>query len=175
LRAPAPPESPSITGAFTIEGVPDGRYVVLAAFENDILVRDPDSQIAGTDILHLQVPDGTNYTINIADSFKVTEALVIVTPGAGEPELITGTPDFVWKDDSSETRYELVVYNAFGDEVWRNDNVPRVTGSENVTVTYAGSPLQPGMYYQFKVKSWRDNSPISQTEDLLGVFYTAGE
>lgn len=175
LRAPAPPEDPSITGAFAIEGVPDGRYVVLAAFENDILVRDPDPSIAGTQILHLQVPDGSSYTINIASAFKVTEALVIVSPGAAEPELITGTPDFIWRDDASETRYSLVVYNAFGDEVWRNDTIDRVTGAENVVVPYAGSPLQAGMYYQFRATSWRDTGPISQTEDLLGVFYTAGE
>jgi len=172
LRAPAPPEDPTITNAFTIEGVPDGRYVVLAAFENDILVRDPDPSIAGTQILHLQVPEGSSYNINIGSSFKVTEALVIVAPGAMEPEGITGNPDFIWRDDSSETRYSLVVYNAFGEEVWKNDSLPRVTGSENVTVPYAGSPLQPGMYYQFKATSWRDTGPISQTEDLLGVFYT---
>lgn len=175
LRAPAPPEPPSITGAFTIEGVPDGRYVVLAAFENDILVRDPDPSIAGTQILHLQVPAGSSYDIDIPSSFKVTEALVIVSPGSAEPEMVTGTPDFVWRDDSSETRYALVVYNAFGDEVWRNDNLDRVTGAENVVVPYAGSPLQAGMYYQFRATSWRDTGPISQTEDLLGVFYTAAE
>lgn len=175
LRAPAPPEEPSITSAFTIEGVPDGRYVVLAAFENDILVRDPDPSIAGTQILHLQVPDGSSYAINIASSFKVTEALTIVSPGASEPELITGTFEFVWKDDSSETRYSLVVYNAFGEEVWKNDAIDRVTGAANVVVPYAGSPLQAGMYYQFRATSWRESGPISQTEDLLGVFYTAGE
>jgi hypothetical protein len=175
LRAPSPPADPSITGAFTIEGVPDGRYVVLAAFENDILVRDPDPNIAGTQILHLQVPEGASYDITIASSFKVTEALVIVSPGASEPELITGTPEFVWRDDSSETRYALVVYNAFGEEVWKNDAIDRVTGAENVVVPYAGSPLQAGMYYQFRATSWRDTGPISQTEDLLGVFYTAGE
>ena len=39
-------EPPSITNgeAWTIEGVPDGRYVVLAAFENDSCVRDPDTR-----------------------------------------------------------------------------------------------------------------------------------
>jgi hypothetical protein len=174
LRAPAPPESPSITSNFTIEGVPDGQYVVLAAFENDLLVRDPDPSIAGTQILHIQVPD-SSYDIDIASSFKVTEALVIVSPGASEPELTTENPSFVWKDDSSETKYSIVVYNAFGDEVWRDDNLPRVTGSENVTVEYGGDLLQPGMYYQFRVTSWRDSGPISQTEDLLGVFYTAFE
>jgi len=175
LRAPAPPESPSITDSFTIEGVPDGQYVVLAAFENDLLVRDPDPSIAGTQILHIQVPDGSSYEIDISSSFKVTEALVIVSPGAIEPELVTGNPTFIWKDDSSETRYSIVLYNAFGDEIWRDDNLPRVTGSENVTVNYGGDPLQPGMYYQFRATSWKDNGPISQTEDLLGVFYITAD
>lgn len=175
LRAPTPPESPSITDRFTIEGVPDGQYVVLTAFENDFLVRDPDPSIAGTQILHIQVPDGSSYDIDIPSSFKVTEALVIVSPGATEPELVVGNPTFIWKDDSSETRYSIVVYNAFGDEIWRDDNLPRVTGSENVTVNYGGDPLQSGMYYQFRVTSWKVDGPISQTEDLLGVFYTAAD
>ena len=175
LRAPAPPESPSITGSFTIEGVPDGDYVVLAAFENDLLVRDPDPSIGGTQILHIQVPDGMSYDIEIMSSFKVTEALTIVSPGADEAELVTGNPEFIWKDDSSEVKYSIVVYNAFGDEVWRDDNLPRVTGSANVTVNYDGMALQPGMYYQFRAMSWRDDGPISQTEDLLGVFYTPVE
>ena len=175
LRAPTPPESPSITDSFTIEGVPDGQYVVLAAFENDLLVRDPDPSIAGTQILHIQVPEDSSYEINIPSSFKVTEALVIVSPGAAEPELITDNPTFIWKDDSSETKYAIVVYNAFGDEVWRDDNLPRVTGSENVTVEYGGSSLQTGMYYPFRVTSWKGDGPISQTEDLLGVFYTAAD
>ncbi len=175
LRAPAPPESPSITDSFAIEGVPDGQYVVLAAFENDFLVRDPDLSIAGTQILHIQVPVGSSYEIDIASSFKVTEALLIVSPGATDPELVTENPTFIWKDDSSETKYSIVVYNAFGDEVWRDDNLPRVTGLENVTVDYGGDQLQSGMYYQFRATSWRDDGPISQTEDLLGVFYTSAD
>jgi hypothetical protein len=175
LRAPAPPESPSITSGFTIEGVPDGQYVVLAAFENDFLVRDPDPSISGTQILHLQVPDGSSYGIDITSSFKVTESLVVVSPGAAEPELIAGNPVFIWEDDSSEIKYSIVVYNAFGEEVWRDDDLPRVTGSPQVTVTYGAGPLQAGMYYQFRATSWRSDGPISQTEDLLGVFYTAAD
>jgi hypothetical protein len=175
LRAPKPPESPNITSSFTITGVPDGNYVVLAAFENDFLVRDPDPSIAGTQILHIQVPDGSSYDINIGSSFKVTEALGIVSPGANVPELISGNPTFIWKDDSGEDKYSIVVYNAFGGEVWSDDNLPRVTGSENVTVSYGGSQLGAGMYYQFRVTSWKRGGAISQTEDLLGVFYIAGE
>ncbi len=40
--------APDVAGDFVIEGVPAGNYVVLAAFENDLLVRDPDTNIAGT-------------------------------------------------------------------------------------------------------------------------------
>jgi hypothetical protein len=47
LRAPDPGMAPTINGAFTITGVPAGRYVALAAFENDNLVRD-ESGIGGT-------------------------------------------------------------------------------------------------------------------------------
>jgi hypothetical protein len=149
--------------------------VVLAAFENDFLVRDPDPSISGTQILHLQVPDGSSYEIDIASSFKVTESLVVVSPGAAEPELIAGNPVFIWEDDSSEIKYSIVVYNAFGEEVWRDDELPRVNGSPQVTVTYGAGPLQAGMYYQFRATSWRSDGPISQTEDLLGVFYTAAD
>ncbi len=88
LRAPKQPALPSINGAFGISGVPDGYYVVLAAFENDFLVRDPDTSIAGTDIVYNHVPDNVtgSYQINLCSSFKVTGALTIVSPGATEPE-----------------------------------------------------------------------------------------
>jgi hypothetical protein len=174
LREPPPPEEPSLTGgsSYSIEGVPDGTYKVLAAFENDELVRDPDPTIAGTQIVEKTVPEGTSYTITVQDSFKITEALVIVSPGAEEPELVTGNPTFIWMDDSSEDHYAIVVYNAYGDEVMRDDAVPRVTGSSTVEVPYAGDPLEPGMYYQFRATSWKVDGPISQTEDLLGVFFT---
>jgi hypothetical protein len=173
LRAPAPPASPNISGSFTINGVPDGKYVVLAAFENDKLVRDPDPNIAGTQIVHITVPDNSLYNIALPTSFKITEALLIVSPGATEPQKVTETPAFIWKDDSSETKYSIVVYNAFGQEVWRDENIPRVTGAENVTVKNEELILEDGMYYQFRTTSWRDAGPISQTEDLLGVFYKA--
>jgi hypothetical protein len=172
LRAPPPPEDPAVTGSYTIEGVPDGAYKVLAAFENDFLVRDPDPGIAGTQVVEIDVPDGASYAIDIATSFKITEALVIISPGATGPELVSGNPTFGWEDDSSEVKYTIVVYNAFGDEVWRDDNLPNVTGSDRVIVDYAGDPLEDGMYYQFRAMSWRSSGPISQTEDLLGVFYT---
>lgn len=173
LRAPlAGP--PSVSGSFKIDGVPPGNYVVLAGFENDGLVRDPDPNIAGTQIVHLTMTSpGTN--MSVPDSFKITEALSIISPGANEPEGVTGAPMFEWVDDSSEDYYTLDVYNAYGDLVWSNPMVPKVTGG-NVSAAYAGTPLEKGMYYQFRATSWRQSGgkppgPISQTEDLRGVFF----
>jgi hypothetical protein len=172
LRAPLS-GPPTVDGAFTIADVPPGAYVVLAAFENDSLVRDPDPNIAGTQIVHITMPD-PGQSIDLPDSFKITEALEIISPGAGDPEVVSGTPTFQWVDDSSEQFYSIVVYNAYGELVWEDPNVPGVSGG-NVSVPYAGPALESGMYYQFRATSWRQSGmqpagPISQTEDLKGVF-----
>ena len=173
LRAPEKGD-PNVSGSFSISGVPVGKYVVLAAYENDGLVRDPDTNISGTDFVHLEVTAGQP-TMAISTSFKVTGALGTVSPGAGAPEAVTDKPDLVWLDDSSEDWYDLHVFDALGNEVWNSLKIPGVSGSTNVTVKYAG-PLDPGMYYQFRVSSWRQPgkgtaSPIATTEDLRGVFY----
>ena len=177
LRAPRT-GVPNVAGDFTITGVPAGRYVVLAAYENDTLVRDPDTNIAGTDFVTLEVPAGAG-TLTIPDSFKVTEALATISPGANEPEAVTQKPELVWADDSSEDWYDVRVFDAFGNEVWTALHLPSVRGSENASVQYEG-PLEPGMYYQFRVSSWRQPgggtaAPISTTEDLRGVFFTRAE
>lgn len=169
----------NVSGAFVIEGIPDGRYVVLAAFENDDLVRDPDENISGTQIIHIEVPDPVmGNTIAISDGFKITEALGIVSPGAEGPEDVVG-PDvtFEWRDDSSEDGYVVRVLDVFGNLMWE-DELPGVSGSSTVTHAYAGPPLAPGMFYQFRVQSFRERnaqrSAISTTEDLEGVFFLVG-
>ena len=172
LRAPPPRTEPNVTGNFTIEGVPDGRYVVLAAFENDGLVRDPDQTIGGTKIVHIEVPGTSGNTVTLPESFKVTAALNVVFPGATGPEGVNAASlAFRFADDSSEDRYELRVFDAFGSEVWSDLAVPKVSGSATVTVNYAGPALEQGMYYQFRATSIKDGVPISSTEDLKGVFF----
>ena len=168
LRAPEPPLAPDVGSGWAIRGVPPGTYKVLAAFENERLVRDPDENIAGTDIPEITVGESNT---NVGESFKVTEALEVVSPGAEVPELVEDAmPTFVFADDSSEDNYEVVVFDAFGDKVWENLEVPRVTGNRNVEVRYGGPALTPGMYYQFRATSTKDGSAISRTEDLRGVF-----
>ncbi len=171
LRAPGAPEAPSIDGAFEIVGVPPGAYKVLAAFENDDLVRDPDTGISGTAIVEIDVTDAD---LDLDTSFKVTEHLEVVSPGADVPERVSGAPTFVFADDSSEDRYEVVVFDTFGERIWEALDVPGVSGSDTVEVAYDGPALESGRYYQFRATSIRETpntvSPISRTEDLRGVF-----
>lgn len=180
LRAPPPPAAPDVSNQFTITGVPKGTYVVLAAFENDFLVRDPDPNIAGTQIVHVTLPEqGTGIMdVDVVSSFKITGALTMIGPGAEGPEAVddVSTLVFSWVDDSSEDYYAIDLYDAFGDLIWFDDNVPRVSGAATVEVPYptTAPALLPGMYYQWRATSHRTAGPISTTEDLLGVFYLPG-
>ena len=156
----------NVTGAWSIADVPDGNYVVLAAFENDFLVRDPDTSIGGTDLVRVTV-SGAN--IEIAEGFKVTGSLDVVSPD-GEEE-VSETPSFVWADDSGEDHYEVVVFDAFGHLVWEKTDVPGVSGDKEVTVAYGGPALEPGLLYQFRATSIKNSgSALARTEDLRGVF-----
>jgi hypothetical protein len=167
LRAPSSGAAPNITGAFTIEGVPAGNYVILAAFENDSLVRDPDTCIAGTAILHRPLAAGE--TVDLSEGFKVTEALEILSPGAAGPEtLSTATPTFSWGDDSSEDQYDITLLDTFGNQVWTK-TITGVSGLDP-SVPYDGPALVPGLFYQFSVISSKSGCELSSTEDLKGVF-----
>jgi hypothetical protein len=164
LRSPEPGAAPTVNGAFSIASVPAGRYVVLAAFENDNLVRD-ESGIGGTAIVHQEVVAGQN--VDIANGFKVTGSVDLVGPGATSPEMVMGVPTFTWLDDSSEDRYAVTVFDSYGNIVWESGTPKGV-----VTLLYAGSTLQSGMYYQFRVASIKDPAEvISRSEDLKGVFF----
>lgn len=171
LRAPPGREAPSVTPStgWTIENVPDGRYVVLAAFENDFCVRDPDTCIAGTEFVTIELPAQAG---TIPDSFKVTGALAVSSPGVEEPEAVTAPPTFVWEGDSSDTFNLVEVFNAYGDLVWTA--MPMATSNATESILYEG-PFDSGMYYQFRVTSLRGRAPdfcaISRTEDLRGVFF----
>ena len=170
LRDPDPPEAPTLTNAFSLDGVPAGTYKVLAAFENDALVRDPDESIAGTQLQEVMV--GSGATVDVADSFKVTGDLPVIGPGRDAPERVLDTPVLQWKDDSSETHYLIEVFDALGNQVM-NKTIVGVSGGD-VSEPYDGDPLVQGMYYQFRVFSLKETpqgtNKISRTEDLRGVF-----
>ncbi len=148
-----------VSGAWSISGVPKGRYVVLAAFENDGLVRDPDTSIGGTDLVRIDV-DGND--LSISEGFKVTGALAVFSPGAEGPEAVTGNPAFEWEDDSSEDSYRVSLFDALGTNVWEVEGAFDPGGSKPATVTYDGPALTPGMYYQFRAISLKSGVPISR-------------
>lgn len=174
-RGESPPglRDAPVSGAFEIAGVAPGRYVVLAGFENDDLVRDPDTGIGGTEIVHITVPEGGG-TMALDQSFKVTGALAVLSPGADTIETVTSSmPTFRWEDDSSEDGYELRVYDAYGTLLHEELDLPNVSGG-TPEYTWTDASLEPGMVYQFRVWSFRERTGgrtlISATEDLRGVF-----
>jgi hypothetical protein len=162
FRDPPPPDPVDVTNEFSIAGVPAGNYVILAGFENDFLIRDPDTCIAGTETLEREVVAGET---TAAGSFKMTGSLAVISPE--QNEVVSATPTLEWEDDTSEDAYHILVFDSLGQIVWDT-----TTGPSVVTATYAGDALQSGFPYQFRATSVRsaDSCPISQTEDLMGVF-----
>jgi hypothetical protein len=170
LRAPDTGTAPNLSGSYTITGIPDGKYVVLAAFENDGNVRDPDPNIAGTQLAHVTV---TNGVASANPVFKVTGAIEMVSPGAGDSiEVVSGTPTFTWKPYSSARSYELVVFSSQGTKIWENLLVLDVKNAEgNIAAPYNGPALKPGIIYQWRATArGQALNPISLTEDLKGLF-----
>jgi hypothetical protein len=156
-----------VTGAFSIDGVPDGDYAVLAAFENDGLVRDPNTATAGTQIQYVNVTGGTP---DRQPSFKVTSAIAMVGPGADSQEATTATPRFTWASYPSADTYDLLVFDTFGNLVWESTNVT-VGTSGNVSADYAGPALSSAGIYQWRaIARALAGQPMSQTEDLRGLF-----
>lgn len=167
-EAPFGLRAEGVTGAWEIAGVPDGKYVVLASFENDNLVRDPDTSIGGTELVTITV-EGAD--LPIAESFKVTGALDVFTPKADQiEELSADGLVFEWEDDSSEDGYLVQLFDALGTQVWSTEGDFDPGGSKPASVAYDGPGLEAGMYYQLRATSIKDGVPISRTEDLEGVF-----
>lgn len=122
-------------------------------------MRDPDTSIGGTEIVHVQV---SGQSVAVSEGFKVTEALAVNSPGADGIDVVSGTPTFSWADDSSEDSYSLVVFDALGARVWEKADIIGPKGNKSVEVSYAGPALTPHMIYQFRAISIKDDTPISR-------------
>lgn len=172
LRSPDPGTAPNVVSSFSISGVPDGKYVVLAGFENDGMVRDPDSALGGTAIQHVEIKDGA--VVNPPSAFKVTNAIAMVGPGANGSEDVSGTPTFSWHPYSSAKTYDIQVFDNLGNEIWKQTGISATT-TDPQSIAYGGSTaLTPGATYQWRVSAYDQNgNPISLTEDLKGVFRIA--
>jgi hypothetical protein len=148
LRTPDPGMAPTVNGAFSISEVPDGNYVVLAAFENDGNVQSP--------------------------SFKVKGAIQMVSPGAGdETELVAFPPRFSWKPYAGAHSYAVRLFDSQGSQVWQNLAVDAGArdSAGDVEAVHTGRALIRGITYQWRATALDSaNNPISSTEDLRGLF-----
>jgi hypothetical protein len=195
--APAGLRVGNVSNTWSVSGIPDGTYRVLAAFETDQYVRDP-SDIGGTAVPEFTVANGVPTPASLG-TFKVTAAVQLLSPlpaadgtctqvsqsplplplPAGGCAAAT-TPTIAWMKYASTAFYRLTVVDAFGAVAWEADVVPP-NGSEFVSygevsskVTSTLTPaavLQAGMTYQARVRAWKSaTETISASEDLLGVF-----
>jgi len=176
---------------YTMSGLPNGEFELVASMLNDGNVVDPDESVTlGAPLV--TVTDG------VADprtrNFKITGAVVMDIPSTPDdamvPEL-TATPTFKWRSKSSYSSaddFAIEVVNESGDVVWGGfgglnpvEGVPAVTVSGDVySIDYEGPELQSGRYYQLRIYAMKNVSVsdlypngyklISVTENLDGVF-----
>src|SRR5574341_649999 len=123
-RGQAPPglRAGGIAGSgsvpYSIPGVPDGTYVVLAAFENDGLVRDV-SGIGGTAPVEAVVSGGAVSSCSNTCQFKVTGAVTLDAPFVAPYDVApwpatSATPTFSWLAYPSADTYVVSVIDAYG-------------------------------------------------------------
>lgn len=179
-RGESPPGLTVAAGAtgYAFAGVPDGKYVVLAAFGPDGDVRD----VSGTGNTAAPVVTVLGGAVQGSPpGFKIIPAVNLLTIAgatvAPTPAVVTSAaPTFTWKKgsvDSSALSYRVLVFDAFGNPVWSHD----VAASQSNSLTYGGPALQAGMTYQLRILAIKEAMPVpgtftqlSQTEDVLGVF-----
>jgi hypothetical protein len=174
-RGESPPGLTIQGGAsgYAFDGVPDGKYVVLAAFGLDGDVRD----VSGTgNTAAPQVTIQSGAVVGTPPGFKIIPAVDLLSIGgttvSATPVVLTGatapTPTFVWQPgsvDASADHYRVDVFDSFGTTVFTTTVLNSTT-----SVAYAGPTLQAGMYYQLRISALKAASQLSQTEDVAGVF-----
>jgi len=162
---------------YSFAGVPDGQYVVLAAFGLDGDVRDL-SGVGGTAAPQVTIQGGA--VVVSPAAFKTVPAVDLLTIGGtsvgATPVVLTGaappTPTFVWQPgsvDASATNYRVDVFDSFGISQF-SVTVPNTTTSVTYGVGAPASALQAGMYYQLRISALKTLTQLSQTEDVAGVF-----
>ena len=127
-----------------------------------------------TATLEISVAELDRGTTVDAGSFKVTDALATIAPGADGMEGVnSATPTLTWGPDAGNIYYQIQVFNALGEIVWDTTQDHMGAASGNQSIVYAGTTLVTDMVYQFRVISRDGNTdvPKSVTEDLRGVFF----
>jgi hypothetical protein len=172
---------------FTIPGVPDGDYVVLAAFENDGMVQDTGQGSTGQ--YEAVISGGTltqvllNGTVvsNSQIAFKITGAISLAAPFTGTYDSApwpagSNTPTFDWLAYPSTDHYDIQVIDYLGNVACAKTGILTTDPTSftwNAT-DCASATAQAGTWYQFLVRAYQlgVGTPLaSRSEDLKGVFY----
>jgi len=179
----------TVNKAFEISDVPPGAYDILASFNNDDLVLDPDpSQLPRP--IRINLPADAPGGMLATGSFKVTGDVGIVGPGTGALEelpVAAAGLTLRWMDDSSEDFYGIEVFDAFGTRIWGSASSrtvePVVKSAKNTSsIAYGGPALTPGQVYQWRITSYQCKvtavpctmmDAIAYSENLRGVFQIA--
>ena len=188
-RGEAPPglRDGNATGSgFTISGVPDGDYMVLAAFENDGWVQDTgqgstgyyEVVISGGALTEVFLDGALQSNQSIA--FKVTGAISLDAPFTGTYDSApwpanTATPTFYWADYPSSATYDILVIDYLGNVACSKTAIPYGTTSFawNSGDCSGATGTSSNTWYQFIVRAYQTGGALaSRSEDLKGVFYT---
>ena len=174
---------------FTIAGVPDGDYLVLAAFENDGMVQDPGQGSTG---LYEAVISGGALTevflngslqANKSIAFKVTGAVSLAAPftgtyGSSPWPASSNAPTFDWVAYPSTIQYDVEVIDQLGNVACLKTGIPENTVPLAFTwnaTDCSAAAAAAGTWYQFVVKAYQNGTSglvlASLSEDLKGVFY----
>lgn len=149
---------------WSIAGVPDGHYRVLAGFETDYLVRDP-SDTGGTAVLDFSVEGGLvkvgGATVTTLEGFKITGAIRLTAPlkaadgtctsiaaaalpadpaglFPGACTLASATPVLSWQRYPGTDHYLVTVIDEEGTVAWRASVDKAATDDETSTTYGAG-------------------------------------
>jgi len=176
---------------YSMSGLPNGDFEIVASMLNDGNVIDPDEAVTQGDPL-VTVTSGS--AVPATRSFKITGAVVMDTPSTPANNVVpvlTATPTFTWHSESSYSSasgFAIEVINESGETVWGGfGGFDPVVGDPTVlvlggtyTIDYAGPALQSGRYYQLRIYAMKNvtTTPdypngyklISVTENLDGVF-----
>ncbi|MEH0154456.1 carboxypeptidase-like regulatory domain-containing protein [Limibacter armeniacum] len=180
----------STSGAFTLEGIPDGSYLARASFNNDTLVVDPDFIVKFGDPV-VAVEGGTTSVsqgTSIKDvlDFAVTNSVQLDNPTNSADEIVpveTNTTGltFSWTPYSSASDYVVELQDLNGNVVWGGFDTSGEIPLKNITttstsITYDGPALTAGKIYRWKVYASKDDQKsaagwnlISVSEDQMGL------
>jgi hypothetical protein len=166
---------------FSLSGVPNGTFDIIASLDNDGFVLDPDR------IVKFGTPSITVAGLPVTVDFDVTDSVALLSPVDNEEVPVPAADAdlvFSWAAYPSTSDYVVEVVNESGEVIWGGF---AADGTKKVTTTAtsigfnddgtATEPLEVGRYYQVRVYASKDDQKqvsgytlISSTEALRGVF-----